>query len=149
MWTLSRVVGYLVAVTASSAVFIGWMIHDEMTGPVGNEAGFISIFDLALSGAPVIVVAIGFLMLLPWGLVVYLSGRLHLAGPVYFGMSSAVAAFLVLSLLAGSLRGHGHPSLLDRIELAAGTSGIAVFVSGFIGGLVYWLLSEGSRRKQV
>jgi len=113
------------------------MTYDEMAGPVGKEAGFINIIELALFEAPVIVFGIGFLMLLPWGFVIYVSGRLHHAGPVYFSVSSAVTAFLAFCILAGISPGHGHPGFLDQFALAAETSGLAVFFSGSIGGLIY------------
>jgi hypothetical protein len=148
MWAVARPVGYVAAAVTSSVFFSVWMTCIEMNGPIGQQAGLLSVMGSALSAWPYILGGELLLLFLPWCLVVWISGRLHHAGPAYFGINAAVVAFVVFCALAGILPGRGPPTFLERFELAAETSGLAVLFSGFIGGLTYWLCSEGNGRRK-
>ncbi|MFB9267049.1 hypothetical protein ACFFWD_28475 [Bradyrhizobium erythrophlei] len=144
MWIVAHPAGHFAAGVTSSVVFTAWMACIEIIGPIGQQAGLLNVMGHALSVWPHILGGALLLMSLPWCLVAWLSGRLHYSGPAYFAVSAAVGAFFVLGTLGGILPGRGHPTFLEGFELAVETSGLAVFVSGFIGGLTYWLCSEGN-----
>src|SRR5690349_21670355 len=63
---------------------------------------------------------------------------------------TATAALLAFGCFGGLLPARGHPTFLEGFALAAETSGLPIFVSGAVGGLVYWLvLQRDERLKQM
>jgi hypothetical protein len=148
MWTLARPVGYVAAAVTSSLFLTVWMTFVEVSGPTGQQAGLPDVLAGAVSAWPYILGGVLLPMVLPWCVVVWISRRLHHTGPAYFGISAAVAAVFALGTLGWILPGHGAPTtLLEGFASAARTSGLAVLFSGLIGGLTYWLCSEGGPRK--
>jgi hypothetical protein len=148
MWALARPVGYVAAAVTSSLFFTVWMTFVEVSGPTGQQAGLPGVLAGAVSAWPYILGGVLLLMVLPWCVVVWISGRLHHAGPAYFGVSAAIAAVVVFCAVIGILPGRGPTSFLERFALAVQTSGLAVLLSGLIGGLTYWLCSEGRPRQR-
>jgi uncharacterized RDD family membrane protein YckC len=67
---------------------------------------------------------------------------------VYFGICAATSALLTFCIAAAILPGpaRGYPTFRDKAELALETSGLPVFIPGFIGGVTYWFLSERNRK---
>jgi hypothetical protein len=149
MWTLARPVGYFAAGVTSSLVLTLWMTCIDLIGATGQRAGLLDALGYALSFWPYFLGGTLLLMSLPWCLVVWLSRGLHWSGPAYFAASGAVGALFALGTSAWIFPARGHPTFLDAFALAIENIGLAVVVSGAVGGLTYSLCSEGDDgRKQ-
>ena len=145
----SELKGYLAAVAASSAVFIGWMYGVEMDGATRQEIGLASVLGFALLEWPVIAIGIFLLMYFPWRIALRIGERTGLAGPVFFPAVGACAAFVFFCAIAAILpRGAAaeQRSVLQAFGDAAGAHGLALLASGFVGGFAYWRVSRTGDR---
>lgn len=142
MWTVARPLGYLAATVTSSMVLTLWMTCIDFIGATGQRAGLSDAIGYALSFWPYFVCGTLLLMLLPFCLVVWVSRRLHCSGPAYFAVSGPVGALFALGTSAWIFPARGHPTFLDAFAVAIENIGLAVVVSGVVGGLTYWLCSE-------
>jgi hypothetical protein len=81
----------------------------------------------------------------PWCIAIWASRRFNLSGAFYFGGTGAISTFAIgcvaLSLLP-------DPELIEdqtffeSLTIAAERQGLCLILTGFIGGLTYWYMSE-------
>jgi hypothetical protein len=106
---------------------------------VGQQLGLLNVTGEALRDWPYILVMALLLMFLPWCLMIWVSRWLPFRGPIYCASGTAVAALFAFGGFGGIFPARGHPTVLEGFVLAIETSGFPIFVSGAVGGLVYWL----------
>jgi hypothetical protein len=135
--------GYLAAAMTSSTVFFAWTIARDVIACFPNDSGFLNEAGLVLSGGPWIIVEDAVLMFVPWCFALWISRRLQWSGPAFWGCSGAIGAFTVVCTLAGLLSVGGSPlTFLEGFESVAESAGVALILSGLLGGVIYWVIAE-------
>jgi hypothetical protein len=143
---MPRPLGYLAAVLASSSIFSAWMVYVAMSGSVGPTAGLAHILGVAFSESPIIIFGAGWIMLLPWWIVIKTGDRLGQSSPGYFMVAGSITSFIVVCTVSAALLRHANTTFLYRFGLVAGGRGFPLLAAGAVAGLTYWIFSGRNRK---
>jgi hypothetical protein len=145
----NRLVGYLASVASASLFYLVWFVVEiAVTQPDGRVSILFDIWFAIffwLFGGEGAALA---LMALPWCLAVWMYGRLHRFGLIYFSLIGSATAILIgcgASSLSPKPLFIEDQSFFEGFMIAVERQGICLGLTGLVFGATFWLVSERLR----